>query len=276
MLAATAWASTLAQSPARKCMAPHALGTQCVRNALPSRPQGCRGVDGAEPRSFGELLRRFRIEAGLTQEDLAERAGLSARGVQDLERGLRRSPYPATTRRLAEALELRDTERALLFGAVDRKLEGRRTPHPRTGAIQPVEVVLCHAARDRPVVERLAAGLWSAGLVPRVDSGLLAAEQHMRGQTVYVVFLGATEVGAYDLASLGLTPRGSDLANGQRLIPVLLLVTASDDRTARVWAVAPGNLLADACGTVGRNLSADEWQRYLPDQSYRRTCADLH
>jgi DNA-binding XRE family transcriptional regulator len=50
------------------------------------------------------LLRRYRIEAGLTQEDLAERAGLSARRVPDLERGLRRSPYPATTRRLAEAL----------------------------------------------------------------------------------------------------------------------------------------------------------------------------
>jgi WD40 repeat protein len=54
-----------------------------------------------------------------------------------------------------------------------------------------------------------------------------------------------------------------------------LLATASDDRTARVWAVAPGNLLAEACGTVTRNLSTGEWQRYLPDQSYRRTCPDL-
>src|SRR5262245_42597577 len=93
-----------------------------VRNALLSRPRGGRVVDGAEPSSFGEVLRRVRFEAGLTQEDLAERAGLSARGVQDLERGLRRSPYPATTRRLAEALGLGDTERAVLFGAVDRKL----------------------------------------------------------------------------------------------------------------------------------------------------------
>src|SRR5262245_66151089 len=75
-----------------------------VRNALLSRPRGCRVVDGAEPSYFGELLRRFRIESGLTQEDLAERAGLSARGVQDLERGVRRSPYPATTRPLAGAL----------------------------------------------------------------------------------------------------------------------------------------------------------------------------
>jgi predicted ATPase/DNA-binding XRE family transcriptional regulator len=73
----------------------------------------------AEPSSFGELLRRYRTAAGLTQEQLAERAGLSARGVQDLERGLRRSPYPDTTRRLAEALGLADHERAQLLAAVD-------------------------------------------------------------------------------------------------------------------------------------------------------------
>src|SRR5215831_17125191 len=100
-------------------------------------------MGSAQPSNFGELLRRFRLAAGLTQEELAERAGLSARGVQDLERGLRRSPYPATTRRLVEALGLADTERAVLFGAVDRRLTnqaraeretaGRRTRR-RTGA----------------------------------------------------------------------------------------------------------------------------------------------
>src|SRR5262249_19098372 len=65
--------------------------------------------------SFGDLLRRYRTAAGLTQEALAERAGLSARGVQDLERGLRRSPHPDTTRRLADALGSGDAERAELL-----------------------------------------------------------------------------------------------------------------------------------------------------------------
>ena len=60
-------------------------------------------MGSTEPSSFGELLKRYRTAAGLTQEELAERAGLSARGVQDLERGTRRSPHPGTARRLAEA-----------------------------------------------------------------------------------------------------------------------------------------------------------------------------
>src|SRR5262249_38423261 len=70
--------------------------------------------------SYGTTARRFRTAARLTQEELAERAGLSARGIQALERGLRRSPHPDTTRRLAEALRLGDAERAELLTALDR------------------------------------------------------------------------------------------------------------------------------------------------------------
>ena len=56
--------------------------------------------------TFGALLRRFRLAAGLTQETLAERAGLSTRGVQDLERGVRLMPRAETVRLLADALGL--------------------------------------------------------------------------------------------------------------------------------------------------------------------------
>ena len=45
----------------------------------------------AAPR-FGALLKAFRKAAGLTQEALAERAGLSTRGLQDLERGVHQTP----------------------------------------------------------------------------------------------------------------------------------------------------------------------------------------
>ncbi|PYO39393.1 MAG: XRE family transcriptional regulator, partial [Gemmatimonadetes bacterium] len=81
--------------------------------------------------TFGELLRRARQAAGLTQEVLAERAGLSVRGIADLERGARRAPYPDTVRRLAEALHLAAPDRAPLDAAgrrVGTALGGGRTP----------------------------------------------------------------------------------------------------------------------------------------------------
>jgi predicted ATPase/DNA-binding XRE family transcriptional regulator len=62
--------------------------------------------------TFGVLLRRHRVAAGLTQEQLAEAAGLSERAITDLERGVRRFPYPDTIARLADALRLDDILRA--------------------------------------------------------------------------------------------------------------------------------------------------------------------
>src|SRR6266849_1749409 len=70
--------------------------------------------------AFGDLLRRQRVAGGLTQEQLAERAGLSVRGVSDLERGIRRAPHRATVLRLADGLGLAETERALLSASARR------------------------------------------------------------------------------------------------------------------------------------------------------------
>src|SRR5579863_5258083 len=67
--------------------------------------------------SFGALLRRYRITAGLSQEVLAERAQMSARGISDLERGLRRFPQPATVTQLMDALQLAPADRAALEAA---------------------------------------------------------------------------------------------------------------------------------------------------------------
>ena len=39
---------------------------------------------------FGELLRRYRLAAGLSQEALADQAGLSLQAVSKIERGLHR------------------------------------------------------------------------------------------------------------------------------------------------------------------------------------------
>ena len=71
-------------------------------------------MDTVESASFGLLLRRYRLAAGLSQEELAQRAGLSARGISDLERELRRAPRRTTVLQLGEALGLDPEDRARL------------------------------------------------------------------------------------------------------------------------------------------------------------------
>jgi predicted ATPase/DNA-binding XRE family transcriptional regulator len=70
-----------------------------------------------EPTTFGALLKRYRMAAGLTQEALAERASLSTRAVSDLERGLSRAPRYDTLNLLTRAMNLEASQRATLFAA---------------------------------------------------------------------------------------------------------------------------------------------------------------
>jgi predicted ATPase/DNA-binding XRE family transcriptional regulator len=70
-----------------------------------------------KPTAFGVLLKRYRMAAGLTQEALAERAGLSARAVSDLERGLSHAPHYDTLDLLRQAMDLSDEQQASLFSA---------------------------------------------------------------------------------------------------------------------------------------------------------------
>src|SRR6202044_2567906 len=77
-------------------------------------------MDAADDRSFGALLREFRLAARLSQEALAERAGMSARGISDLERGIHRAPYQQTVNLLLEALELNREQRAVMTAAARR------------------------------------------------------------------------------------------------------------------------------------------------------------
>src|SRR5262250_2457343 len=84
--------------------------------------------------SFGAVLRELRLRAGLSQEGLADKAGLSARGLSDLERGARRAPHPSTLSRLAEALELDPEMRRALVAAARPKSDRSVRPQPATSA----------------------------------------------------------------------------------------------------------------------------------------------
>jgi transcriptional regulator with XRE-family HTH domain len=79
--------------------------------------QSHRVADDTEPAGFGGVLRKFRRDAGLSQQALAERAGLSVDAIAALERGRRRAPRTRTLRLLADALRLEHQERALLIAA---------------------------------------------------------------------------------------------------------------------------------------------------------------
>ncbi len=96
--------------------------------------------------SYGALLKQHRRAANLTQEALAERAGISARSISDLERGLNRAPHPDTIALLAQALGLSGPARATFLAAA--------RPEPSTAAasleLPPLPAVLSPLiARER-------------------------------------------------------------------------------------------------------------------------------
>lgn len=114
--------------------------------------------------SFGDLLRRFRVRAGLPQEEVAERAGLSIGAVQSLEQGKRRAPYRNTVRALAEALDLSGDETSSL-----QELAARvRVRHHDAPAFLPV--TLTHFI-DRNNVDELVALVRDRRLITVTGSG---------------------------------------------------------------------------------------------------------
>ena len=90
------------------------------------------------PATFAHLLRRHRQAAGLTQEELAERARLSFRAVSDLERGARLAPRKDTVALLAEALALSPPDRAAFEAAVRRVVPLGEVEAPASGS-KPVD-----------------------------------------------------------------------------------------------------------------------------------------
>ncbi|WP_199245263.1 caspase family protein [[Phormidium] sp. ETS-05] len=51
--------------------------------------------------------------------------------------------------------------------------------------------------------------------------------------------------------------------------------TGSQDNTARIWLWNKNDLIAESCNRLTRNLTKEEWERYLPNKPYRNTCPNL-
>jgi predicted ATPase/transcriptional regulator with XRE-family HTH domain len=171
--------------------------------------------------SFGALLRNHRRAASLTQAELAERAGLSWRGVTDLERGARRTPHRDTVARLAAALGLTDEERAALETAARRPSAPARTvslvgaepgaeregyhqlpilPTPLPGQERDLGAVVDAETRQR--YERLTVAAASAliGREAEWQTLMRAWTQASRGRAAMVMLSGEAGIGKTRLA----------------------------------------------------------------------------
>jgi non-specific serine/threonine protein kinase len=91
--------------------------------------------------AFSRLLKRLRTSADLTQEELAERAGVSARLVSDLERGVIQRPRRDTVQMLADGLALTGSERDT-FVAIARRRLGASSAASAPPPPAPVELPL--------------------------------------------------------------------------------------------------------------------------------------
>jgi transcriptional regulator with XRE-family HTH domain len=78
--------------------------------------------------TFGARLRQLRKNAGLSQEELGERAGVSVRAISDMERGRARSPQRRTAEALFDALSLDARSREELRGLARTGRAGARSP----------------------------------------------------------------------------------------------------------------------------------------------------
>jgi transcriptional regulator with XRE-family HTH domain len=82
---------------------------------------------------FSQLLYSHRRRKAMSQEDLARRAGLTARSIRNLEGGSVRTPRPGTVQRLADSLSLDGADRERFESAAVATYLGERGVEPPVG-----------------------------------------------------------------------------------------------------------------------------------------------
>jgi transcriptional regulator with XRE-family HTH domain len=239
--------------------------------------------------SFGQLLRRRRQAAFLTQEALAERAHMSVRAISDLERGVIQSPHNDTVTMLVRALGLSPADRTAFRAA------GRRQESPPAGIpTQPAEsaapdastepfVFVCYAHSDQSLAARLIADLQARDIACWVETkGLKAGsfdwEQALRDaiRACRAVLLLASrdarlsrfvkaELGVAELYRRPLVPVWVAGEEWVDCVPLsLITVQYIDARAARyaaglaelVAALGRAEVLADGAGTAAERVPA--------------------
>jgi predicted ATPase/DNA-binding XRE family transcriptional regulator len=195
------------------------------------------------PSGFALLLRTFRVRVGLSQEGLAERAGISAKAIAALEQGVRRAPYRHTVDQLSEALALTQADRALLeqsaSSARGRSASAKSSPAPDNlpQSLSPFlhrpEVAEVAQLLDR---HRLVSITGSGG-VGKTRTAIEAVRRHAANMGAAMAFA--------DLSSL----RDPQLIGGQIAHALRLEIPENGDLFAALGTAGLGNvtLLLDNC-----------------------------
>jgi tetratricopeptide (TPR) repeat protein/transcriptional regulator with XRE-family HTH domain len=202
--------------------------------------------------SFATLLRRQRRAAGLTQEELAARAGMSAHGIADLEAGRRRSPRRDTVEMLADALALTGQDRAA-FEAAARQQPS--TEPAGSGDMRPTP------QRRQSAAAATGAGAPQIGLVGRAPELALIERQLSGDGPPLLVFAGEPGIGKTRLLreaaaraeALGweTLEGGCHRRSGQE--PYAPLLTALDRRLSE-QSTAQQRQFLQGCGWLARLL----------------------
>jgi DNA-binding CsgD family transcriptional regulator len=171
-------------------------------------------AEQAAPR-FGGLLRQLRAEAGLTQEELAEAAGLSPRSVSDLERGINLTARKDTARLLADALALSGPARAQFEAAARGRLpSGAGTGETAAATRTLPRDIASFTGRQNELAELVEAAAGAAGA----------------GGVVGIHAIGGDGRGWQDrVRGAAPTPAGAAVPGGADLLAATLVARARSD-----------------------------------------------
>jgi transcriptional regulator with XRE-family HTH domain len=155
--------------------------------------------------SFAGLLRRLRAEAKLTQEELAAAAGVSARSVSNLERGINRTAHKDTAILLAGALGLTGPTAELFVAAARgnvpaaQVLAAAQAAAPRPGPVTGSPSRGLAAFEERDAAFFFGREAATAQVLDRMS-------QHLAGMGLLVVS-GVSGAGKSSLLRAGVLPR---------------------------------------------------------------------
>lgn len=214
---------------------------------------------------FGSLLRRHRLAAGLSQAELAERAGLSPDSVGALESGRRANPRPFTVRALADALSLANND--------------------RLGLISAAQAAAAPVAEPRIAVVR-ADGEWARlPAPPRPPTRLIGREREVAeiafalrsGRTRLLTLTGPGGVGKTRLAVAAAEAVAEAFPEGVAWVELAHLVGQEEDASLLVASAiaralgakepaqeSPAASLASAIGSRRLALVLDNFEQLLP------------